>query len=493
MIHINTKIHDQFSIEFKESFLAQGVIRNHNFAVNTWIFVPNSLDVNPDTYGKDQFYRDVKSNVRLITPIYDLEEIVNGSALPLKSITNSLTKLHESQSKRRVADFEYQVKMFSAVTKSAVRKYVSVFATSLTDEEAIFNYTNYIKEMKDIVAKYRELDKVHHIAKIKDKLFDYFKFGDEYLSMLIEIHTFRLVHRVEMKCSDSRFEIIHAQLIKLIEDEKAYKISMGYPVVESDSRKNNRNLVFRHGILKKYIESDLYLNLRKKRDGFAAEQMYFGIAAGMAMVFATLVAFYMQQKYGNFSGPLFISLVISYMLKDRIKELMRFYFAHKLVGKYFDNKAMIVVKGQTMGWMKEGVDFISDSKVPAEVMDLRNRSSLLKAENQIFDEKIILYRKMVFIDNSKMNALGVYPTVGVNDILRLHINRFTTKMDNPQVPLEIVNEEGGIDHINSQKVYYLNVVMQFKYDEQVEYKRFRAVLSRSGVIDIQDMTTESSS
>ncbi|MBO5768737.1 MAG: hypothetical protein J6R19_02415, partial [Bacteroidales bacterium] len=75
MIDIAAKIHDKFSIEFKESYVVNPELKNNQFSVNTWIFMPNSLDINPDTYGKKQFYRDVKSNVRLITPSYLLREM----------------------------------------------------------------------------------------------------------------------------------------------------------------------------------------------------------------------------------------------------------------------------------------------------------------------------------------------------------------------------------------------------------------------------------
>lgn len=53
-------------------FVADGE-RGNDFAINTWIFLPNSLDINPATYGKEDFYRDVKSNVRFITPIFHWE------------------------------------------------------------------------------------------------------------------------------------------------------------------------------------------------------------------------------------------------------------------------------------------------------------------------------------------------------------------------------------------------------------------------------------
>ena len=68
MIDILTKIHDRFSIEFKMGFRTRPRQRSGDFSVYMWIFVPNSLDINPSTYPKSKFYRDVKSNVRLITP-----------------------------------------------------------------------------------------------------------------------------------------------------------------------------------------------------------------------------------------------------------------------------------------------------------------------------------------------------------------------------------------------------------------------------------------
>ena len=75
MITIQAKKHDNFSVEFKFGFEGNQEVGRGEFMVNSWIFVPNSLDINPQTYGKDQFYRDIKSNVRLITPVYLLREL----------------------------------------------------------------------------------------------------------------------------------------------------------------------------------------------------------------------------------------------------------------------------------------------------------------------------------------------------------------------------------------------------------------------------------
>lgn len=232
----------------------------------------------------------------------------------------------------------------------------------------------------------------------------------------------------------------------------------------------------------------MYLKSDQKRDGFFVEQIYYSIAAGVSMIFATAIAFSFQQKFGNFTMPLFAALVVSYMLKDRIKDLMRFYFAHKLGPKYYDNKINISVKDLPIGWSKEGVDFISEKKIPQEVNQFRSRSSLLEAENRINDEKILLYRKRVRIDRDKLEKNSKYIISGINDIMRFYINSFTQKMDNPRVPLYVLDNEDNIDIIKANKVYYINIVMQFRYENKIDYKRFRIACNRSGILKIEELS-----
>ena len=63
MISINAKKHDKYSVEFKFGFNCKDNGNRDDFSVNAWIFVPNSMDINPENYGKKLFYSDVKSNV----------------------------------------------------------------------------------------------------------------------------------------------------------------------------------------------------------------------------------------------------------------------------------------------------------------------------------------------------------------------------------------------------------------------------------------------
>ena len=133
------------------------------------------------------------------------------------------------------------------------------------------------------------------------------------------------------------------------------------------------------------------------------------------------------------------------------------------------------------------MDFISDGKVPPEVMEMRGRTPLLEAENRIFDEKIILYRKLVYIDGQELAKYDEYRLSGINDILRLHFGRFTLKMDDPQTPLRRLRDDGSVEVIYTDRIYYINFIMQFRYGAGSEYKRFRLVVTRNGILSIEEM------
>jgi hypothetical protein len=486
MITIQAKKHDNFSVEFKFGFEGTPEGERHEFAVNTWIFVPNSLDITPQTYGKDQFYRDIKSNVRLITPVYLLRELSDPSSLPFVSLRESFLQLASMPTESNVDNYESEIKMFAAIFKSALRNHSVHTSNATSPNEVAYLTEDFVKEVGTIIGEYRKLYQLINVPTVDVKLRNYYLFGDEMMSHIIDVQSVRILKKIDSMV-ESSLATVRERLVELMRSEKRYKISQRYEILESEEAESNRQLVFRYGLLKKYVESDLYIKLNKKRDGFAIEQIYYSLAAGLAMIFATAVAWFAQLKYGNITGPLFIVLVVSYMLKDRIKDLMRYYFAHRLGNKYFDNRAEVRIKGHKVGVVKEGVDFISETKAPREVMDIRGRSSLVEAENRIFEEKILLYRKRIVINNAELGAVNDYPVKGINEILRFHMHRFIQKMDNPEVPVSTLDTDGNVTTVKVQKIYYINMVMQLVDGADISYRRFRVVMTRNGILKVEQM------
>ena len=486
MISIQAKKHDNFSVEFKFGFncIDDGV-RDH-FSVNAWMFVPNSLDINSENYGKKQFYRDIKSNVRLITPVYLLRDIVQDSSLPLVSLRTALENIVNNPSQEQVVAYEYHLKMFAAIFKSAFRDQAAHIRSARSLESASYLVEDFVGSTRMVLKKYRELYRIIDVPTVPENIRSYFNLCDEFMSHVVDLRTTRIVRMIDEASDSKSYAGIRAEFVKLIMDERKYKESMDYGVV-NDTPEHDRQLVYHHGMLKKFIESDLYIRLDKKKDGVAIEQIYYSIAAGVAMIFATAVAWHTQMKYGNITWPLFIVLVVSYMLKDRIKDLLRYYFAHKLGNKYYDKKASVTIRNQRVGEIREGFDFISESKIPAEIMAMRAKASSVEDESRIFEEKILLYRKHVTIDDVALAANADYPMRGINEIMRLHLNRFTHKMDNSEVPIDTIDESGNLKSLKVQKIYYVNIVFQLQHDGAVEYHHFRISMTRDGVLDVVEI------
>lgn len=76
------------------------------------------------------------------------------------------------------------------------------------------------------------------------------------------------------------------------------------------------------------------------------------------------------------------------------------------------------------------------------------------------------YRKHVTIDDEALTANDDYPMRGINEIMRLHLTRFTQKMDNPSVPIDSIDEDGRIITADVQKIYHVNIVFQLEHDKE---------------------------
>lgn len=479
MIEHNTKIHNRFTIEIKLGYHALKKKALSDFIVNTWIFIPNSLDINQSTYDKKDFYRDLKSNIRLITPIYLLSDVAKGTNSPFRKLEAAFNLLASSPNRTNMLNFEHQLKMLLSIIKSALREETFHIINNDNKDDRRYLLEEYLNNIELITSLYRNARRLINVATLNKQIMNYYQFGDEFLSNIVEQHAFHLLHNGRLPGKSRK------NILAFINKEVTYKVSKGYAAVEALSADNNRLFVHRSALLKKYAENVLFVAAHKKRDGILKEQVLYSLAAGLSMVFATAIAFSFQAKYGNLTMPFFVALVVSYMLKDRIKELGRVYFAHKAVKRYFDHKTTISLSGKKIGWCKEAMDFLDENKIPEPIKHMRNRSAILEADNRNNDEKIILYRKRVRINRKTLDQSIDYNTKGLNEILRFNFQHFCLQMDDPEVQLFVEDAENELKTVTGERIYYLNLLMQFKSNEKTMYHRYRIALNKNGILGIE--------
>lgn len=473
MIDVTTKIHDQFSIEFKVGFSGMEPKQTNDFSVNAWIFMPYSLDINANTYGKEQFYRDVKSNIRLITPRFTMAELACSNSQTIHQLRQASQRFQENPSAENRAECEFLFRLFAAVFKSSLRDATKSILCHTNAEALLADGADLVNHVQAILGQFRE-----NACDVRA-----FVHADEYMSHLTDVNFMKIIRHLDQRSEESLCAL-RGQLAAAVLQERAYKADHGYTHIDLQDASASSDLIYRHSLLKKNIESVLYLRVDTAPDSDAAQQISFGAAAGIAMILSTLIALPFQKYLGNYPILIFLILVIAYIFKDRLKDYVRARFASRMKSKYFDNKTIISFKGRRMGWIKESMGFIKDDKTPTEILALRNRSEL-ESDNSFLYERTILYRKQVHLEGSHLQDHYQYDFAGINDILRLHIQRFTQKMDDPTLQIDTIRQDGSLTTLEALRTYPLFIVLQFIHDGQTEHRGFKITASRRGIHNIQ--------
>ena len=487
MITETISISDKFQVEFKLGYDLHRDQKHTAYTIEIYIFLPSSLGLNHETYPRYLFYRDIQTYIRFMTPVVLMSKMREGQDSPMRLLENSLHDLAREPTKSAIKHYENQNKMFCSIFRASLRRHVNLIHNCQSQGDIGIMVDQYLADVPDDVREFRKLYELLAVENIDEERLSTFAFSDEYLSLTVEQLTFDILEELR-RFDNGAFRKHTKKLIALINDEVEYRKKKDYPSI-AVSGSNNEKFIYRSSVLKKFTESILFLNTKVRPEGKIIEQMIFSFAAGLAMVFATAVAFYTQAKYGNFTMMFFLALVISYMLKDRIKELVRIYLNDKIQRFFYDHKVNICSGSarNKLGLTREGFSFISEGSLSPEVLKLRGRDRFNLIDNELGGEKIILYRKQVKIFTRNFDDVyQSHPIHGINDITRLNISRFVRKMDNPKKTL-FVTEGNDYRRINGNKVYHLNMVVKHTSQDKVEYNRFRVVLNRNGIKRIEEV------
>jgi hypothetical protein len=470
----------QFEIKLRYALPEEQATTQYDLAV--YLFLPPSLGINRADYGKGTFYADLQSYIRLKTPEVFFPDIARGDSGPLSRLTAAALRLPGDSSERAVRLYEYQSKLFCCVLKSSLREYVERVETASNPTararlmDAYRTTVSSLRSTYDAVGSKLRNPAIPHAAQ------KMYHFTDEYISLLIEEYSCRVIAAAP---SDESSERLREQLVDLVKREIAHRKSEDYPSV-ADPSSDNESFVYRRGVLKKYMNSALFLSVHSDDSGHFLEEGLFGVAAGISMVFATAVLFVSTQIYGSLTGPVFFALVISYIFKDRIKERMRIYLSRKASRWLFDIKTILYAGARDrIGVCHESVDFLDANRVPAPVAAVRNRANITEIEGGWIGERAIRYRKHVKLYPVLISDIyGGADIHDVNDILRFSVEAFIRNIGTADTPIRsLVDDQVGL--LQGDRVHHLNVIVRYATDGEDGFQRYRIVLNRHGIKRIE--------
>lgn len=478
--------HDDFQIEIKLGYDLDRKRRKDLYTVEYFFFLPENLDVNRATYSKEQFYRDLLLYIRFKAPHLTLDELATGSDArsPLSKIREKLDTLARQPSERNATVLEYELKLMACVLKDALSERVRALKRVLEDDKSKAERAAAETAQKAgrVAEAFRAFRPSFENTSLPESIRSSYAFVDEYVSILIEGYAHQMLQLLQRAHAGSD------GLANTVQKELDHRRARGFPsLVEAGA--DNETFVFRLGVLKKYAASALHLSVRTEKEGRGLEELGMALAAGLAMVFASAIAFYTQKVYGALSTTFFAALVVSYMFKDRLKALAQSTFLRLRSERIMDLATDVFdpFSKEKIGECRELAHFISENQGDPRVKALRERDHITEIENTWRTETVLHYVKEIALYPRKFNAQS--RKTALTDITRLNLRNFLLKMDEPHREVFMLKDGASVT-VPASRVYHINMVVKFTDDENVRYERVRLVLTQDGIKRLEPVRGE---
>ena len=500
------RFHDRHRFEIKLDLELSSREKN-SYEVETYFFVPKALNIGPHSYSKTNFYNNTQRYIRFKAPKISFKKLIDPQVKisPLNRIKEGASLILSGNKDTKVINSVYnEFKLLGCMIKTELQGYASFFIkdlkelssrpeggrdkySRLTDSLAVF-----ISDFKKLSLKIdsMRLELAHPIVPLKIR--DALDFFDEYLSLIAEeAFTYLLSALRDLKHGGREFSEYEKEIVEIIQSQNKFRINNNYYLLED--KLHNEVFVYRRSVLKKFISRVLYLKVETS-EMQALPQILFGLAAGLAMLFAVIVTIYAQNRFSLNSLPFVLIIVISYVFKDRIKEWLKILFSRGMIRWISDRNVDILdpLNDKKIGVLKEAFSFISNSSVARNFLRIRNIDNITSINEDGKPERVFKHEKKVVLFPRKILKFHERRK-NINDIMRFNIKDFTAHADDSLTEYTYMdNETQELKTAICPRVYHINVIVKYTYaavgkNKETNFDRIRIVLNQDGILRIEDV------
>ncbi len=463
------------------------------------------MGLNSYTYSREQFYSDVQAYIRFKTPEVSLRALLDerNADSPFNRVNDCLQQCMRSSRDRAPLDaISYELRLLGCLVRANIRDRIAELtrllkslrghvddrATVVEDVRATMGAL--LSDLEGVLSRFRQLRTTFADPVLPQWIREVYQYVDEYLSLTAETDLTVLVEEVDRspKVREALAQV-RKDACALLLSERKHRQGAGYQSVLKPTGSHD-HYVYRRGLLKKFVQSVLFLEISKEKDRGASE-IIAGIAAGVAMLIATVLGIVSQERWGMNSLPFVLALVASYILKDRIKDWLKVYFNKKMTRFLADYDVQITDPdtGLVVGRCREAFSFLDDKKVPPEVRRRRHSDAHSTIEAESKPEIIMKYEKDVRL--SGHTIAESYKRLGdINDIIRFNIASFLARTDDPVRQVRHYDQERDVvDNVKCPKVYHLNVLFVLRAEGEQNHahlERVRVILDKRGIRRLEE-------
>lgn len=459
MLKESLKIHGSRQLEIKQKVFYGKDERDLKYRIDSYFFFPSPLQVTEATFGKSEFSKNLKCYLRLTEPECSFVEL-NNLLFHLKEFILAANKASDlPEVENRLKYFCLAYKRSLQLELEALTKNASSLPTFLTNTEDILNSFRMLKDL--LSAKPYSLD---YLSKNKISLFDCF---DEYLA----IETASALKYLLAQTSDECREEVKAFWRRL----DAYR-KVNFPFAVPEGETKDSAFLLRWSVIKKYVSEILFLEVRYKDGAPLLKHSIYGVAAAFSMLFATVVAYFYQDKYGSLSFNLFLALVIAYIFKDRLKEILRDWLSKVIFRRWIPDRRLYIFEpgnSKPSGTAKESFSFLKEKELPQEISELIRNSHWISIFPSRPFGSVFLFRKEIHL---KLRLFK--ESSGVIDIVRFNVSNFLHNLGATSMDVPIFDEEM---FLSGEKLYHIYIIRVVTSGKHTDTEVTRLVVNAAGI------------
>ncbi len=500
-----TAIHDRhhFEITFRYSFAETSPTQ---YRIDAFFFIPAAAGVDAASYDPAHFFGDTKAYIRLETPKVSLGTIMEDSlASPLLDVEG---ELRPGVAHVDSAAISRKARVAGCIIRGIVRRqFRKLMQVCNDDTVACPEVAHRIAEMacntRTLLKRTRRTWKMATDAALGNG-FDHI---DDFLSgecLEASCETLLIVDERIRRHSEATDSVrdARAALAGFVSEELAYRTSRGWPITEPTSTYADLEAVlYRRSQLKNYLFGSLFLKARALKSRDLANHIFgaAGVLIAAIWAFFSNPALFGTVTINSLTFAVLFVAVFAYILKDRLKEMVRQYLAGRFGTLLADRDRQILSSDlmdekpqKPLGRMREFINFVTPSKVGNDIHKLRNAVHTIGVGEDAI-ESILHYAKLIDL---KPQRPWVYRN-GIRDILRFNVRHLLTGFDESIEHLYAFDlREQCPTPIEGHHVYHVNLILRYTVCDfggkpaQTSYERIRLVLNKHGIVRIEPVVLD---
>ncbi|MCG9544765.1 MULTISPECIES: hypothetical protein [Vibrio] len=426
--------------------------------MDVYLFIPGELGLTPEVLSESAFFY---SSITQKRAYYS-----DKTLLPL---------VHSRLAKRgRLSITQYRVSLslFAYQYVIALDKAVSSLNKNDSDDVTADEVDEVIELALDILKKLRRS------IPYEENLKRYYANIDNYLSWYTEQKFLSLVSHMPR---GSEYSTIKERLLTLCDKETAHRKLNRYN--SARVREDVTRLSNKMRLLRRLIEHPIVLKEKTTSMGKNVKRAVKGIATGLVMVVVTTTVILARDFLGEITASFIVAMSFIYALREIFKDDLRDILWRwlrkgkpKWKRRYYDPTT-----NKSVGHKLEWLDYANFSKLADRIQSIRKKRVVQR------EEQILHYRSHTEMSTSTFMS-GYEET---RETLSISLRALTRLMDKGSNKIYRLNE-GQVSRESVEKRHLLNLIIkENNHDNEPTYYRWKIVMNRSKIVDIEQITQES--